>query len=113
MSMTDAQHPLKGFYNKIIYLLSTVMWLVAPALTATAIVSERQRKSLDLVFSAPVSPKYYLVGKMLSSYRYVWMLLVLSLPVTAACVVLGGAVWSEGLAAYGLLSLPGVIYTAI
>jgi hypothetical protein len=41
------------------------------------------------------------------------MLLVLSLPVTAACVVLGGAIWSEVLATYALLSLHGLIYTAI
>lgn len=113
LSIVEAQYRLKDFYEKIMYLLSTVMWLIAPALTATSIVAERQRKSLDLVFSSPVSPKYYLVGKMIGSYRYIWMLLVLSLPVTAACVVLGGAVWSEVLAAYALLSLNGLVYTAI
>lgn len=113
MSVVEAQQSLQNFYEQIMYLLGTMVLLIAPALTATAIVSERQRKSLDLVFSSPVSPKYYLVGKMISSYRYIWMLLVLSLPVTAACVVLGGASWSEVLASYGLLSLHGLIVTAI
>jgi ABC-type transport system involved in multi-copper enzyme maturation permease subunit len=113
MSVVEAQASLQTFYRQIINLLSTMVMLIAPALTATAIVAERQRKSLDLVFSAPVSPKYYLVGKMISSYRYIWMLLVLSLPVTAACVVLGGASWSEVLATYGLMSLHGLIYTSI
>ncbi len=113
MSIVEAQRSLQTFYQSILYMLATLVLLIAPALTATAIVSERQRRSLDLVFSAPVSPKYYLVGKMISSYRYIWMLLVLSLPVTAACVVLGGASWSEVLASYALLSLHGLIFTSI
>lgn len=113
MSVVEAQSSLQNFYQQIMALLSTMVMLIAPALTATAIVAERQRRSLDLVFSAPVTPKYYLVGKMISGYRYIWMLLVLSLPVTAACVVLGGASWSEVLASYGLMSLHGIIYTSI
>ncbi|HVT13994.1 MAG TPA: ABC transporter permease subunit [Fimbriimonadaceae bacterium] len=113
MSVVEAQASLKDFYSEVLNLLSAAIALVAPALTATAIVAERQRKSLDLVFSAPVTPKYYLIGKMISSYRYVWMLLVLSLPVTAACVVLGGAVWSEVLTSYALISLQGLIYTSL
>jgi hypothetical protein len=113
VSIVDAQQSLRSFYQVVIGLLGGMICLVTPALSATAIISERQRKSLDLVFSAPVSPKYYLVGKMLSSYRYTWMLLVLSLPVTAACVVLGGASWSDVLIAYALLSVHGIIFSAL
>jgi ABC-type transport system involved in multi-copper enzyme maturation permease subunit len=112
-SVVAAQRELQQFYNQVMSLMGVVIMLIAPALTATAVVAERQRKSLDLVFSAPVSPKYFLVGKMISSYRYVWMLLVLSLPITAACVVLGGATWSEVLVSYALLSIHALIYTSI
>jgi hypothetical protein len=100
VSIVEAQSSLQSFYATVIGLLGGMICLVTPALCATSILTERQRKSLDLVFSAPVSPKYYLVGKMLSSYRYIWMLLVLSLPVTAACVVLGGATWRDVLLGY-------------
>lgn len=113
ISVAYAQRALNDFYRSILYLLAGLIMLIAPALSATSIVSERQRQSLDLIFSAPVTPNYYLVGKLISSYRYLWMLLVLSLPVTAACVVLGGAVWSEVLAAYVLLSVHGLLYTAL
>jgi hypothetical protein len=113
VSIVEAQSSLQSFYATVIGLLGGMICLVTPALSATSILSERQRKSLDLVFSAPVSPKYYLVGKMLSSYRYIWMLLVLSLPVTAACVVLGGASWTDVLVAYGLLSVQGVIFSSL
>jgi len=113
ISVVQAQRSLQSLYGAIMVLLGIMIALIAPALTATAVVAERQRKSLDLVFSAPVSPKYYLVGKLISSYRYVWMLLVLSLPVTAACVVLGGASWSEVLVSYLLMSIHGLIYSTI
>jgi ABC-type transport system involved in multi-copper enzyme maturation permease subunit len=112
-SIVDAQSRLRTFYQSIMILLGVMVVGIAPALTAGAIVMERQRRSLDLVFSAPVSPKYYLVGKMISSYRYIWMLLILSVPVTSACVVLGGATWSDVIAAYVILSLNALVYTAI
>jgi len=112
-SIVEAQSRLRQFYQAIMILLAAMINLIAPALTAGAIVSERQRHSLDLVFSAPVSPKYFLVGKMVSSYRYIWMLLILSLPITSACVVLGGATWSDVISAYIILSLNALIYTAI
>jgi ABC-type transport system involved in multi-copper enzyme maturation permease subunit len=113
VSISEAQTRLNMFYKQIMGLLGVMILLVAPALTATAVVAERQRQSLDLVFSAPVSPKYYLVGKMLSSYRYTWMMLVLSLPVTSACVVLGGSTWGDVLGGYVLLSFHALVLTAI
>jgi ABC-type transport system involved in multi-copper enzyme maturation permease subunit len=87
--------------------------LIAPGLTAASIVGEKQRKSFDLVFSAPVTPKYFLVGKMLGSYRYTIMLLVLSLPVIALSALLGGATWSDILICYFMMSTAGLIFTAI
>lgn len=112
-SVVDAQRLLREFYGITIGILGGVVALVAPALSATAVVLERQRRSLDLIFSAPVSPRYYLVGKMISSYRYTWMLLVLALPVTAACVLLGGASWMDVLQSYLLLSVHGIVFTAL
>jgi len=111
--VVEIQRRLKDFYGIVMGLLGGIVSLIAPALTATTIIVERQRRSLDLVFSAPVSPKYFLVGKMMSSFRYTWMLLILSLPVTAACVVLGGASWGDVLTAYVLLSLQGLALTSI
>lgn len=113
ISVVDAQRRLRDFYGVVTALLGGIVSLVAPALTATSIVMERQRRSLDLIFSAPVTPKYYLVGKMLASYRYTWMLLVLALPVTAACVVLGGASWADVLVTYLALSMHALVFTAM
>jgi len=113
MSIAEAQSKLRLFYGFVTGSLATALILITPALTATSIVVERQRKSLDMVFSAPVDPHYYLVGKMIAGYRSTAMLLVLSLPVTSACVVLGGATWSDVLLTYLCLSILGLFYTAL
>jgi hypothetical protein len=113
LSVVEAQTRLQSFYTIVMGLLAGTICLVAPALSASTVVLEKQRGSLDLIFSAPVTPKYYLVGKMLSSYRYIWMLLALSLPVTAACVMLGGASWGDVLGAYMLLSIQAMVLTAL
>lgn len=113
VEIVEAQSRLKSFYTVVIELLAGLVSLIAPALTATTVLIERQRHSFDLIFSAPVTPKYFLVGKLISSYRYTWMLLVLSLPVTAACIVLGGASWSDVLITYILLSAQGLVLNAL
>jgi len=113
MEVYDMQQALKGLYGTMLTTITILITLIAPALTASAITTERQRRSLDLVFSAPVTPKYLLVGKMLGTYRYVWMLLVLSLPFTALAVVLGGATAWDVFTTYLSLSLVGLIYSAI
>lgn len=112
-SVASIQRQLSDFYMTVTALLGGLIALVTPSLTATTVVVERQRKSLDLVFSSPVSLKYYLVGKMLSSLRYTWMLLVLALPITAVCVVMGGATWTDVIGAYILLTGASLVFTAI
>lgn len=112
-SVSELQGMLYGYYQSILATLEGLVILIAPILTATSIVSEHQRRSMELIQSSPVTPKYFFVGKLVSGYRYVWMLLALSLPVTATCVVLGGASWSEVLEAYLVLSLHALVFTAI
>ena len=108
-SLATAQRNLQGFYYATLGSLAVVITLVAPSMGAFAIVSEKQRRSLDLVFSAPTEPKYYLVGKLISSYRFVWLLLVLSLPFCAVSVTLGGTTWSQLFITFLLYSFYGMV----
>lgn len=112
VSVVYAQRQLTEFYQLVVSMLAGMVAIVSPGLAATTVVTERQRRSLDLVFSAPVQPRYYLVGKTIAVYRYIWMLLILSLPVTATCVVLGGASWIDVLTVYALLSIHGLLFAA-
>lgn len=108
-SLASAQSTLQAFYYETLVALGVVVTLAAPSLGAFAIVSEKHRRSLDLVFSAPTEPKYYLVGKLISSFRYVWLLLVLSLPFCAISVTLGGTTWGQLIITFFLFSLYGLV----
>lgn len=112
-SIAYAQAQLSQFYNAILMLLAGVVSFVTPALSALAVAGERQRRSLDLVFSAPVSPHYFLVGKLISSVRWVAMLIVLALPVSAVSIVLGGATWLDALGAYVILLSAAAVYSSM
>ena len=113
MGISQVQMELRTFYSIIVAVLAVLISLMTPAMTATSITQERQRQALDLVFSAPVTLKYYLVGKMISGFRYTWMLLILALPVTSVSVVMGGATWSDVLGAFVQLSCTGLILNAL
>jgi hypothetical protein len=112
-SISNLQRQLTYFYHTIIGLLAGVVVLVTPGLTAAAITTEKQRRSIDLVFSAPVSPRYFLVGKMIAGLRYLIMLLILALPVVSVCVVMGGATWGDVLGSFINLVDTGIIMLAI
>lgn len=112
-SVASLQTNLWQFYGVLIGMIAGVICLVAPGLTAAAVTTERQRRSLDLIFSAPVSPRYFLVGKMISGFRYLLMLLILALPVISVCVVMGGATWADVLGAVIIILNSGVVMMAI
>jgi hypothetical protein len=112
-SITVVQTQLKSFYVSVLGMLELMIALVAPVIVGMSIQAEVQRKSLELVVTAPVTPKYFLVGKVLSGYRYILMLLFLSLPIAAAAVMLGGATWGEVLVSYLLLAMHGLLYIGI
>lgn len=112
-SVASLQRDLSGFYGTVTVMLEFLVGLVAPVLAASSIIGEYQRQSIDLLFSSPMSPKYFLVGKVLASYRFVLLLLSLSIPISAMCVVMGGSTWQDVLASYVLISLHGLIYMAI
>ena len=112
-SLAGAQSELQSFYATIMGMVKFAALAIATASGATAIVMESQRRQLELVLMTSAPPKYLLVGKLISSFRYTWMVLILSLPVTAACVVLGGATWSAVLLSYLMISMHALFCAAL
>ncbi|MBL8066508.1 MAG: ABC transporter permease [Chthonomonadaceae bacterium] len=112
-SVAQIQDALKIFFNVIVYMLEFMVALIAPALASATIVSEYSRQSIDLLFSSPVGTKYFVIGKAVASFRYVLLLLVLTIPISAMCVVMGGATWKDVLLTYVFVMVHGVIYMAI
>ena len=113
VTLSQAQENLRGFYAAIMGMVAFSACAIATATGATAIVMEVQRRQLELVTMTSAPPRYLLVGKLVSSFRYTWMVLILSLPVTASCVVLGGATWTSVVLSYVLISFFALLCAAI
>jgi hypothetical protein len=107
------QEKLLLFCEIIFAIVGFSVSLITPVMAAASLIAEKQKKSLDLVVSSPVNLKSYLIGKLLVSYRFVWVFMALSLPFTAMSVLLGGGTWWNIVEVYLLLSLQGLLFTTI
>jgi ABC-2 type transport system permease protein len=109
----EIQRNLQMFYYFIFETLAGLITLIAPALTAVAIISERQRLTLDLLVASPMTAMKMLSGKLISSIAFLMLLLVMSIPASALCVILGGATVADVLRIYALLAIDGIVLAAI
>jgi hypothetical protein len=113
VSVVDAQGRLQQLYYFIFLTLAALISLIAPALTAASVVGERQRLSLDLLVTTPLTAAELLIGKLVSSVAFLGLLLALSLPASALCVLLGGATLGDVFRVYALLAVDGVVLAGI
>ncbi len=72
-----------------IFQLVLVVFIV-PGLTGSAIAGERDHQTLDLLLGTQVSSLGIVLGKILSSLSYVFMLLIAALPVFSLAFLFGG-----------------------
>lgn len=107
------QAKLHEFYNYIFIALSALISLIAPALTAATITTERQSLTLDLLITTPLTAAQLLYGKLVSSVAFITLLLVLSLPASALCVMLGGATLGDIFRIYVIICIDGLVIAAI
>ncbi len=112
-SIVDIQARMEQFYYFIFLTLAALICLIAPALTASSIVGERQRQSLDLLVTTPLTAAEMLIGKLLSSIAFLGLLLLLSLPASALCVLIGGATLSDIFRIYLMLAVDGLVLSGI
>ncbi|MFC1497187.1 ABC transporter permease [Verrucomicrobiota bacterium] len=71
----------------------TQLWIiivVCPLITASTITSEREQKTFDSLFAAPVSIGRVVAAKLLAAMGYFFALLFISLPLMSLSFILGG-----------------------
>jgi ABC-type transport system involved in multi-copper enzyme maturation permease subunit len=113
MDPIAVQSQLKQFYAWIFETLAVMITLIAPALTAASVISERKLQTLDLLVTTPMTAFQMLSGKLISTIAFIILLLFLSIPASALCVILGGATIGDVFQSYLLLAIDGVLFSAI
>ena len=77
------------FATLSLFQLFLVIFIV-PGLTGPAVAGERDRQTLELLLSTQVSALWIVLGKLLASLSYVFLLMVASLPLFSLVFLFGG-----------------------
>ncbi|MCD8366171.1 MAG: ABC transporter permease [Clostridiales bacterium] len=84
---------LTSIFLVLAFVQMGLILLIIPVLTAGSIAGERERQTLDLLLTAPVSSFSVILGKLLSSMCNVLLYIFVSLPAMAMAFLYGGIQW--------------------
>ncbi len=108
-SVTYASAQIGRFVFVALLLLETLLVIfLAPAFTAGAISLEREKQTLDLLITTPISSLAIVLGKLFSALSYVFLLIVSSIPLTALVFVFGGVAPEDVIKGYVMLMVTAV-----
>ena len=77
-------------YMSIAFIEAILLLFIVPALTSTAICSEREKQTLDILLSTSMSPLSIVIGKLISSVSKVVIMIIATMPVYAITFFIGG-----------------------
>ena len=80
----------RGVFAALLVLQTILVIVLAPAFTAASISQEREKQTLDMLATTPISSLALVIGKLVSALTYVFILIVASVPLTAIVFVFGG-----------------------
>jgi ABC-2 type transport system permease protein len=103
----------RAMFFAIVYLLTLVTLVLAPASTAGAISLEREKQTLDLLATTPISSLAIVLGKLLSALSWIFLLLLASIPVIALVFTFGGVAPEDVLRAYAVLLVTALAFGAM
>ena len=93
----------QGIFFALLMLETLLVIALAPAFTAGAISLEREKQTLDMLATTPVSSLSIVIGKLLSALTYLFILIFASIPLTALVFVFGGVSPDEVIRGYAVL----------
>lgn len=67
--------------------------IIVPVITASSIAGERERQTLDILLTAPISSFSIAAGKLTAALANVFMFIVGTLPALSLCFLYGGIEW--------------------
>ena len=103
----------RGIFAALMFLQTLMIAILAPASTAGTISGERERQTLDLLAVTPISSVAIVVGKLLSSLTWVFVLITASIPVAALVFVYGGVAPDDLLRGYLILFVEAIAFGAL
>jgi ABC-type transport system involved in multi-copper enzyme maturation permease subunit len=92
-----------GIFGGLLFLETLLVLVLAPAFTTGAISLEREKQTLDLLVTTPLSTLGMVIGKLFSALVYVFLLIIASIPLASLVFVFGAVGPDDLLRAYVFL----------
>jgi ABC-type transport system involved in multi-copper enzyme maturation permease subunit len=92
-----------GIFGGLLALETLLVLVLAPAFTTGAISLEREKQTIDMLVTTPLSTLGMVMGKLFSALSYVFLLIIASLPLASLVFVFGGVGPEDLIRAYGFL----------
>jgi ABC-type transport system involved in multi-copper enzyme maturation permease subunit len=93
----------QGIFAALLMLMTLQVVFLAASSTAGAISLEREKQTLELLVTTPISSLAIVIGKLLSALVYLFLLIAASLPLMAVVFVYGGVGPEDVLRGYAVL----------
>jgi hypothetical protein len=79
-----------GIFGGLLLVETLLIVVLAPALTSGAISMEREKQTIDMLVTTPLSTLGMVIGKLFSALSYVFLLILASIPLASLVFVFGG-----------------------
>ncbi|MBI1298722.1 hypothetical protein GC175_27625 [bacterium] len=85
----------QALFSGLALLLLAIICFVTPAVTASAVSSEREKLTYDMLLTTPLHPASILWGKLIAALSYVFLLIFAAVPLASLVFIFGGVALTE------------------
>ena len=100
----------KGLFAAVLAVQVFLVAFIGPTFTAGAISGERERQTFDLLRTTLLSAESFVLGKLISALSYVFLLVLVSIPLQSIAFLLGGLSLTELVISQLLIVVAAVTY---
>jgi ABC-2 type transport system permease protein len=103
----------KAVFGAVLSIQVFLVIFIGPAFTSAAISGEKDRKTYDLLRTTLLPARSLVIGKLISALAYVFLLILVSIPLQSIAFLLGGLSFIELFLSQVLIIISAVTYALI
>lgn len=103
----------KVVFSAVLAVETFLVVFIGPAFTMAAISGEKERQTYDLLRTTLLSARSFVAGKLLSALSYVFLLIIVAIPIQSIAFLLGGVSPVEVVLSQFLVVLSAVTFALI
>ncbi len=84
---------LIGIFPTLAAVQMALICLIIPVITASSVAGEREKQTLDILLTTPITPRSIIFGKVWAALTNVFMFIISSVPSMAIAFLFGGLQW--------------------